>query len=217
LALADSENQHEAQAAMNAAHRLMLRHNVEATVAGSGHHGFVQLGPVRKRFSVHERIVAGMLGTHFFVQPIWVRSFDAKTGRCGRILELNGRPENLDIASHVHGFLLASGERLWAAHRRLNGIESNRDRRRFLAGIMTGFFDKLSAEAPTAQDQGLVWIGDPGLERFVQGRHPRLRSGRRGRMRIDGAWSAGHAAGQRITVHRPVGSPVRNHGHVLRG
>ena len=205
LALADSENEYEARAAMSMAHRLMRKHNIELGAASSQEdYSFRQLGSVRRRTPAHEQILAGLMGQHFFVQPIWVVAYDRKADARGRVLEICGRPENIEIADHVHTFMLATCERLWSEHKRAQGITSNRDRRRYLQGVMIGFGERLSGEAKAAEETGLVWSGDAGLQTWVGTRYRHLRSGRRTRMTVDETWGAGRADGQQVVWRRPV-------------
>jgi len=205
LALADSENEHEAASAMSAAHRLMRKHNVSLTAAPTPDaYRFQQLGGVRRRTPAHEKILAGILGQHFFVQPIWVIAYDATSDARGRALEVCGRPENIAMAEHVYAFLLETSERLWLAHRRTQGISSNKDRRRYMQGVMIGFNERLKKEAVAAEETGLVWVGDAELETWMCRRHPHIRSARRTRMRIDPAWHAGRAQGRKVVLHKPV-------------
>jgi hypothetical protein len=205
LALADSENEHEARAAMGAAHRLMRKHNVGLTEASTPDvYSFRQLGRIRRRLPAHEKILAGILGQHFFVQPIWVSAYDTQADSPGRVLELCGRPENLDIATHVYGFMLETSERLWRAHQREQGIRHNKDRRRYLQGLMMGFNDRLSREAEQLEETGLVWVGDGHLRTWMGRRHPRMKAGRRTTMTVDSTWVAGRAAGQKVVWRKPV-------------
>ncbi len=205
LSLADSDNEHEAKAAMSTAHRLLRKHNIRLADAPNPEaYSFRQLGCVRGRTSAHEKILAGILGQHFFVQPIWVVAFDRSRGVRGRVLELCGRRENLDIAAHVHGFMLDTCERLWKTHKQAHGITSNRERRRYLQGVMIGFNERLKGEAQVCEERGLVWVGDAGLHQWVGNRYPYLRAGRRTRMHMTDAWRAGRAAGQQVVWRRPV-------------
>ncbi len=210
LALAGSDNEHEAKAAMGTAHRLMRKHNIAAVGCPSQDaFSFIQLGTVRRRSPAHEKILAGILGAHFFVQPIWVEAFDSATGVRGRTLEVCGRKENLTIAQHVHSYMLETCERLWASYKKANGITANRDRRRFLQGVMVGFHEQLKDDAEVCEETGLVWKGDAGLEDWVSRRFPQLRSGRRTRMQTNGAWAAGRAAGQKVIWRKPLESAGR--------
>lgn len=205
LALAGSTNENEAQSAMTLAHRMMRKHNIAAKDSDEPErYGFVQLGCIRRRTPTHEKILAGLLGQHFFVQPVWVQAYMPDADDRGRVLEVCGRPENRAIAEYVHGFLLETCERLWGHHKAKHGIHGNRDRRRYLQGVMMGFHEKLNQDATAAQETGLVWVGDAGLSSWVGQRYPRLRSGRRTLVHTDGAWAAGRAAGKQVVLKRAV-------------
>lgn len=215
LALAESPNVHEAEAAMKTAQRLMLKHNIDETVAAAKEgYAFVHLGVPRLRVESAEHVLAGLLTTHFFVQAIWVPSYLAREGRTGRVLELCGRPSNLEVASYVHGFLLETGERLWREHKRAHHIDSDKERRRFLLGVMTGFHDKLKAGAKESRSEGLVWVGDAGLEEFLHQRYPRRSGGTGIGVRLTEAYHHGREAGRKIVLHKPV-SQTHARGHLL--
>jgi hypothetical protein len=205
LALAGSDNIHEAKAAMRAAQRLMLRYNIDQMEAERPTAmAFEQVGAVRQRHPTHVKILSGILGEHFFVRCIWVFAFDVERGRKGRVLELCGTPANLAIAAYVHDFVLVTSERLWAEHKAREGIRSNAERRRFLSGVMMGFSESLSTQAVEHGETGLVWLGDPRLDVYLRQRHPRIRSGGGSRMRVTREWQAGRAAGRKLVVHRPL-------------
>ena len=76
---------------------------------------------------------------------IWTPSYLAGAGRRGYVLELCGTPANLEVAAYVHAFLTDTALRLWREHKRALGIRSDQDRRRFCAGVMAGFDEKLRA------------------------------------------------------------------------
>jgi hypothetical protein len=205
LALAESPNVHEAEAAMNTAQRLMLKHNIDARVAAAREgYAFVQVGVPRKRVEAAEHVLAGILSRHFFVESIWVPSYLPKEGRSGRVLELCGTVSNLEVASYVHGFLLDTAARLWREHKRKHGIASDQERRRFQAGVMSGFAEKLKSSAKESQREGLVWVGDPDLETFMHQRYPRRVGGGSVGMRLTQAYEHGRAAGRQIVLHKPV-------------
>jgi hypothetical protein len=205
LALAESPNVHEAEAAMKAAQRLMLKHNIDAGVAAAREgYAFIHLGVPRKRVEAAEHILAGLLARHFFVEAIWVPSYLAKEGRSGRVLELCGTLSNLEVASYVHGFLLETGERLWREHKRRHGITSDQERRRFQAGMMSGFDEKLKSGAKESQREGLIWVGDPGIEAYLAQRYPRRSGGGSVGVRLTAAYEHGRAAGRNIVLHKPV-------------
>jgi hypothetical protein len=205
LALAGSANLHEAELAMSTAQKLMLKHNLEVAVAAAAEgYAFLQLGTPSQRVEGAEHILAGLLGRHFFVDPIWVPAYDVARGKSGRVLELVGTPSNLEVARYVHGFLLETAERLWREHQRQHGIAKNTERRRFQVGVMTGFDEKLSAAARDHRREGLIWVGDPRLEAYLKQRYPRRRSGTGVGVRPTQAYEQGRQAGRKIVLHKPV-------------
>ena len=215
LALAESPNVHEAEAAMKTAQRLMLKHNIDASVAAA-REGFTfrHLGVPRGRIDAAEHILAGILARHFFVEAIWVPSFSASQGRRGRVLEICGTVSNLDVAAYVHGFLLETAERLWREHKRAHYITRDQERRRFMAGVMMGFDEKLKAGAVESRREGLIWVGDPELVSYLRQRYPRRTGGSGVGLRRTEAYEHGRQAGRNIVLHRPVQS-TQERGRLL--
>lgn len=200
LALAGSENRNEAELAMATAQRLMLEHNIATVPLG---YVFQHLGAPSGRTPAHAKDLSSLLQQHFFVEVLWVRTFDVARGAWGQVLEVCGTPENVAMAAYVHAWLLRTAEALWKAHRRAEGLTSDRDRRAFLAGVVRGFSEKLAEGSRRAEATGLTWVGDPGARRFFRSRHPRIRTTY---YRAAGgqAHAAGKARGREIVLHRPV-------------
>lgn len=207
LALAESPNEHEAQAAMAAAQRLMLKHNIENVTRRNGAvYSYRHLGKPSGRVAEHERILAAIIGDHFFVEVIWVPVWRPLEGKRGSVLEICGTLENLELAEYVHGFLLQTSERMWRDYRRARRLGANAERRTFIAGVMAGFRDKLARESRKHRAEGLVWVGDGDLERFFRQRHPRIRWTRYSCGQRSDAYSHGREAGGQIVLHRGVKS-----------
>jgi len=205
LALSGSANVHEAESATNEARRLMLLHNIDAAVtAGAAGFSFRHVGAVSARTDASARILAGILGRHFFVSVIWVPSYQAAQARRGHVLELCGTAANLDVAAYVHGFLTDTAERLWRAHKASLGIRSDHERRRFLAGVMTGVGEKLAAGARQSQREGLVVHADAQREAYLRQRYPRRASRSAGAPTRTRAYEEGREAGRNIELQRPV-------------
>jgi predicted SprT family Zn-dependent metalloprotease len=216
LALAESSNRHEAEAAMGVAQRLMLKHNLDAVRAKTARtYGFVHLGRPTGRVGEHERLVAMILGKHFFVEAIWVPVYRARAGRRGTVLEICGTQANLSIAEYAHGFLLGTAERLWSDHKRARGLTLNRERRTYLAGVMTGFADKLARQDAAQRVEGLVWVKDGDLGGYLRKRHPHVRHVRHTGQRRTETWTSGREAGRKIVLYRPVDAGVRSRGRQL--
>lgn len=204
LSLAQSQNEHEAQAAMNAAQRLMLKHNLtEVRREHRDDYCFRHLGVPTGRVSEAERILANILLDYFFVDTIWIPVWRAKEGKRGSVLEVCGTPDNVELAHYVHSFLWHTADRLWREHRR---GKARKDRRVFIAGVMAGFRDKLAGEQKMQKEQGLIWVGDPALRGYLKQRHPRVRYSHYATTERTAAHAAGRAAGAKIVLHKGVNS-----------
>lgn len=216
LALAESPNMHEAEAAMAAAQRLLLKHNIELQREKIAlGYAWKHLGSPTGRTTEAERILSLILGKHFFVEAIWVPVYRPLEGKRGSVLEICGTPDNLEIAEYVHGYLVATAERLWEEHRQTHGIKGNRDRRTYLAGVMTGMSDKLSGEAKKSESAGLVWVADGNLSMFFRRRHPYVRHVRYTGQRRTDAYAHGREAGSKIVIHKGMKSETANRGLLL--
>jgi predicted SprT family Zn-dependent metalloprotease len=214
LALAESPNRNEAEAAMAAAQRLMLKHNLQS-VQQARDYAFVHLGRPSGRVGEHERLVAMILGKHFFVEAIWVPVYRASEGKRGSVLEVCGTRPNVAIAEYVHGFLHETAERLWRDHKRVSGTASNRERRAYLAGVMSGFADKLARQEARSQKEGLVWVRDGDLAGYFRRRHPHVHHVRHAGQRRTEAWARGREAGRAIVLYKPVDSRPSSRGKLL--
>ena len=216
LALAQSQNLHEAESAMREAQRLMLKHNLEEGVARATQPGrdggrarrysYRQVGPVKRRVEESERLLAMLLSKHFFVESIWIPSYDVQRGVRGSALELCGTPENLEMAAYVYDFLSHTADHLWREHKRSAGLPGDRERRTFLSGVMLGFSERLDQDAKAQAQQGLIWRGDADLGHYLRQRHPHIRRvAQRGQPRTE-TRAEGRRAGRNIILHRPITS-----------
>lgn len=212
LALAQSPNRHEAEVAATAARRLMLKLNIEVeAAAGSAgpdrrRYGFRHLGQPSGRILEHDRRLASILGEYFFVQCLWIPVYRPREGKRGSVLEICGLEANLVMAEHVHAFLTATAQRLWAEYAQASGRTGNRDRQAFLAGVMRGFDAKLAEQSRQLQAQGLVWVPSAELGGYFRRRYPRVQTMRRAGAHRNDSYVHGHRAGREIVLSRPVES-----------
>jgi len=222
LALAGSTNAHEAEAAMTKANTLLLKYNLQLQPAeaqqGYGHR---RVGRSAAALPLHWKLVAVILEEFFFVECIWVSTYNARLDRMERVLEIDGTLANLDFAAHVHDFLHAACERLWRAERKdqppARSPGSTRSRKReFVNGVLSGFRDKLREGRSTDEERGLIWVGDPRLQAFFAHRHPRVRRLYGAGVHLTGAYRAGERAGRGLTVHRPVRESPTGGSKLLR-
>src|SRR5262249_39851913 len=84
LALAESPTQHEAEAAAAQAQRLMLKHNLDVRKDARGY-AVRHVGRPTGRVIESERLLAMILGKHFFVEVIWVPVYRPLEGKRGSV------------------------------------------------------------------------------------------------------------------------------------
>ncbi len=216
LALAASSNLHEAEAAMAAAQKLMLKYNIDLTAARSQiRFGTRHLGPPTSRKSESDRWVATILGQHFFVDTLWVPVYLPMLGKRASVLEICGSEGAIEIAEYVHDFLHKTAEHLWVQHRRDANVSGNRDRRVYLAGVMAGFYEKLNESTKAHKEAGLVWVANPEQASYFKRRHPYTRTIKRQGVRRSNAFAHGKAAGRNIVLHRGVRGATESRGLAL--
>lgn len=204
LALAGSANQHEAELAMNTAHELMLRHNIDEAAARTDRAFEVRhVGDPAVRGNRVETAVITLLTEFFFVEAIRIPQYMVRLGKRGHVWELSGTRANLEMAEHVYAFLLATCDRLWRENRGDARVRNGRDRRAYQAGVIAGFAAKLAAERVELRGTGLVWRGDAGLRQFYRTRNPRISTFRHTTTN-NAAHSAGKEAGRNVVLHRPI-------------
>src|SRR3954454_22069587 len=92
-----------------------------------------------------------------------------------------------------------------ADHKRLVD-RSHQARRKFLAGVMSGFHERLKSERKRSETQGLVWAGDAELGGYFRRRHPHVRWARHSVSTTGEAYARGQTAGRNIVLHRGVKS-----------
>ncbi|MBI5515523.1 MAG: DUF2786 domain-containing protein [Deltaproteobacteria bacterium] len=216
LALARSPNEHEAQSAMDAARRLMLKHNLEQVSLGERRdHHFRHLGAPSGRVEAHLKFLAVILHRHFFVETIWVPVWRPREGLRGTVLEVCGTRDNLELAAYVYSFLTHTAEALWTVHKRARGIARDRDRRSFLSGVMQGFLEKLDGERRGDHARGLLWLGDPALNLYLRQRYPRIRTVQTGSRVAPEAFGHGKEAGKNLVLHRAMEGSAQHRGNLL--
>lgn len=216
LALGGSPVAAEAESAMNAAARLMARHNLKALAAGEGWAGgyesrVLKLGA--RRLDSRLTLIAKILSRHFFVETIFVPGYDPLTDDEGKDLELLGRPENTRLAEHTFHFLMERTETLWQRQRRLQRGGGQVARNSFINALLGSFCDKLdknsAAFAPGGAGEGgfsaLVLARDAGLRDYFRRRHPKIvRAYSRQRFYNPESAEAGRAAGAALNLNRPM-------------
>ena len=217
LALADgTPSEAEANLAYRKANALLLKYNLsQHELAGEKGYVYRRLGAPSRRVQSRQYAVGQILRDFFFVETLWVSDYLAAEDREGRVLEVMGSAENVDMAEHVHATLHRITDELWIRYKRETGVRGISARREYADGLIEGFRSTLVSGRAESREQGLVWVGDPRLRAFVRERYPRVRT-----IRVDGVMptsnhAAGREAGAKIRIHRPISSKGSGGGGLL--
>ncbi len=226
LALVTSANEHEALSAMNRVREIYAKYNLEQAERPDTPK-FVCLGisTGSKRFKSHEKRIGSILVAHFFVRVINGDTYDVASGERHAMLEIFDTPENVLMAEYVYHFLVNQTQMLVAdAEKSSKQRFTRRGRNSYRLGILNGFSKKLEQIATIQNTEGdtsivsralTVFKGDRHLDQYIHTIYPRLMSTGSG-ARIDQfAFAAGHVAGHKITLNKPVTGMATNHGHLL--
>ena len=212
LALAESDNINEAEQAAQRAHGLLIKHHLKlGQVSGQHtgaltHMGFRQLGTPKSRHFQYEYSIANLLNEHFFVSTIWVNAYSVSQNKEGRVLEICGRVEDLEIASYVYDFIHHHVDFYWRQYRVEKKVKGLKKRLSFSLGLVQGFKKKLSENERkvAVNDREMIYIGQAHANELLAGRYPKITT------RHSSSWSptmdyhSGFKEGQALRLRKGV-------------
>ncbi|MCX5882287.1 MAG: DUF2786 domain-containing protein [Deltaproteobacteria bacterium] len=213
MALAQSSNLFEAEAAMIKAHELMATYEIKQIVQNAPREYFsIFVGkPALKHFR-EDYSLALLLMDYYFVKGIWVGAYVVEKGKMGRVLEISGTVQNLQIASYVFDFIQQFIESAWKKYNA--GGELNRYRKTdFSSGILSGFRMKLEQESQAGKgvslSLSLVPIHDIQLKQYVEMRYPRVRTFlRKGGCCHSDVVLDGTEIGKTLVIRKGISQPI---------
>lgn len=177
LALARSDNEHEASRAAEQAHKLLLRHNLtEQTVKERPSSDYSRLGVDRRIFArVEDKFVDGLLQQFFFVKVVMSRHARADGGGGNsnsawyeRDTILIGTKPNIEVAAYVRQFLIDKFRKLWLEYKRETGSRP-RAQQSYYLGLTKGLSNKLKEQQRRVEDEmALILVRDPMLDELVK-------------------------------------------------
>lgn len=176
LALAQSHNRHEADAAMLKAHELIAKYNLNLFSEGQNRNFFsVFVGSPALRHHREEYHLAHLLQDFYFVQGIWVSAYVLNKMKLGRVLEISGTKQNIQIASYVYDFVRHFIQSQWESFN--SSRKLNRYRKTdFAIGIIEGFRSKLEGKRVLLTEQkeqlALIKLEDPLLSKYIAYKYP---------------------------------------------
>lgn len=231
LALAQSDNEHEAALAMQRVRELYAKYNLDQ-VEKRKEAKFVSwvLNFKSKRIEGWQSIILVILDKHFFVRTISFHEFDAADQVEYRAAEIIGKKQNVLMAEYVYQFLERTVHVLWEKH--LGEEPSLRDvphptlrseKRHFMIGVLDGFMKQLN------ETSGYQWLGrtesdcksliktaDKELNDYYRRKYPRtFKIASSGFNPDRDTYKSGVNEGQKIRLHKPVSGNGGYRGHLL--
>ena len=174
MALAQSKNKHEAEAAMAKAHEIIEKYNIDLLARDEKRH-FVSvfIGKPALRHFREKYHLASLLQEFYFVYCMWTAAYVLDKGKMGRVLEITGTRENIKMASYVHDFVNRFIDTQWDKYNKDKGL--NRYRKTdFAVGIIEGFRSKVKSqiEKRAKDEYAVVKVDDPLLKKYAAYKYP---------------------------------------------
>ena len=209
LALAKSQNQHEAEAAMIKAHELIAKYNVDLlAVEKKRNFASMFLGKPALRHFRDAYHLARLIQDFYYVQGIWVPVYVAEKGKMGRVLEISGTRQNLAMASYVYDFVKRFIRSQWCVYNKEKVLNQHR-RTDYAVGIIEGFKEKLTTQkqnrkTPTHKFE-LIAVNDPLLKKYMKHKYPYTKSFQRNVSHQDETvLKDGMQAGKKLVIHKGI-------------
>ena len=220
MALAQSPNQHEAEAAMAKAHKFIAKYNIDL-LSHNQSRDFINIfiGKSRLRHFREDYHLANLLQDFYFVHGIWVSSYVLEKGKMGNVLEISGTMQNVKIASYVHDYVLHFIDSEWNRYNRTRGL--NRYRKTdFAVGIIEGFRSKLEKQTQSRVESkrvhGIIRIQDPLLQEHVKYRYPYIRTiGGRAVRRNRDVLNDGKILGRELVISKGITEKGKGRGGLI--
>jgi hypothetical protein len=222
LALAESKNRFEAEAAMTKAHELIARHNIELKRHGEKRQFLsIFLGSPALRHPREDYHLANLLQDFYFVSGIWVSSYVIEKQKMGRVLEISGTAQNLKIADYVHGFIVRFIDGQWQKYNHQKKM--NRYRKTdFAVGIIEGFRSKLELSVIQKNTKkeifALIRKGDPQLQTYFKFKYPHTASVKKAASRQDTrVLNDGKKLGKKLVIARGINEKKTGKPRLITG
>lgn len=222
LALGESSNVHEAEAALKKASLLIEKYHLQQLVS-SDHSAYVvcviEIG--KKQVATYKRHICRILQDFFFVRVVLSETYKPALNEVQKTIELLGTRENVAIAEYCCHFLENRLALLWQEYRTRKASSGRTQKNSFYLGVVLGFWEKLQeqnrgglrAGTTSVKHRELLVVEDRRLDTFVQSHFPRLRKTSSRRSTLDRrVYQEGMQAGRslRLTEGVTQGSGKRN-------
>ncbi|MDR0356043.1 MAG: DUF2786 domain-containing protein [Deltaproteobacteria bacterium] len=233
LALSNSPEQHEAEAALAKASELMSRYNIDSDALQdeekkAGYERWrlpLNSARITKRYD----LIAFIIQNHFFSKVVFTNEYQPLSDSQACFMDIIGKPANLSMASHVFHFLVERTDSLWERfkpHAAIRGEKGVGAKNAFMTNLLRSFNKKLSNEEEKRKKEafantgvrlnsaGVILLKDPELSDYVDYHYPRLSTRRSSSSGTHSPYSseAGRKAGEALNLRTPVGFEANQNG-----
>lgn len=219
MALGQSNNEAEAQAASRKANYLLNKYNLQRIKAGEDDPNikYLTICHKKKRIESIQKALLAVLRDYYYVNCLTSRTYHAQDDTVYKSIVLIGRKEALIVAEYVYYFLLDTGRALWQDFKRKHGAKRN-EKISFDMGFSAGIKDnhelmfadseiKINGDLslPVKVTKALMAQNHAENRREESRLCPRLKSGRYGRHKTSsGAFKEGFKNGKNTHINKGV-------------
>ncbi|MDO8957618.1 MAG: DUF2786 domain-containing protein [Deltaproteobacteria bacterium] len=220
LALAESPDRHEADAAMAKAHELIAKYNIDQWKREEDRDlASVFLGQPALRHFPEDYSLTNLLLAFYFVGGIWVSAYVPTKGKMGRVLEISGTLPNIKLAHYVYDFVRQFIRSQWTTYNHDKGLNRHRQTD-FALGIIEGFRLKLeSTRAERKKNSNpftLLKMEDPFLKKYFSYRYPHTAKVRAGNsLRDIKVIKDGRNVGKNLVVFKAIVDQGKTRGFMI--
>lgn len=162
LALAESDNKHEAEAAATKASELLLKYNLDMQTAQQNLDYTKEIVFEGARVTKETKWIEGILIDYFHIKIL--RHYDRRIRET--TVYFVGDKANVEVAKYVFEFLSRAYRSLWLEFKKQNNVATKYGAT-FYYGLTLGIVTKLKSQrAAVEQERGLVLVKDPALQVF---------------------------------------------------
>jgi hypothetical protein len=212
LALGESPNIHEAEAALKKATLLIEKYQLEQLCRlGDAEYRVVVIETGKKQVATYKRYIIGILQDFFYVRVVLSQAYVPMSNGLQKTFELMGTSENTAIAEYCYYFLENQLELMWKRVRKRMAGGGRTKKNSYYLGVVLGFSQKLKEQQSTTVDTGhsqqneLLVLADQRLNNFVQMYFPRLKRSHSRRSRVDSAmYQKGVEEGRKLSLSEGV-------------
>lgn len=218
LTLANSDNENEAKLATQKANELLLKYNLKMQQVKDTQFEYQEKSVKETGLTVkpYQHMISSLLTEFFFVQIVIGQVFSGYSSgdhgvpraRYKKTLKLVGTKENCEIATYIFDYLNTAYPNLWKDQYERNASLDRTHAHSYYKGLTAGIRSMLTeTKWKVEEEMGLVVVGDPGLDKFVEDITSGKSYGQSSKSEIDpDVYRKGLQDGKEIQLRKPIES-----------